>query len=199
MWVIKIGGSLAHAAALPQCLAALSAERARRWVIVPGGGPFADAVRGLQTHWGFGDALAHRMAIQAMGIYGLALHALEPTLRLESSVSAAASAPDAVIWTPLAAELHGVAEDWRVCADAIALWLAQQLGAQGLLLLKSAPPPQHLHRAGDLAAANYVDAAFPELLRTAACPAYWTLPADFIRCASLSLNPVSAAHLITRD
>lgn len=196
MWVIKIGGSLAQAALLPQCLTTLAADRTRRWVVVPGGGPFAEAVRGLQAHWGFPDGPAHRMAVQAMGMYGLALHALAPTLPVASSVSAVASATRSVIWAPAAAELLGLAENWQVCADAIALWLAQQLGAQGVILLKSAPPPQPAHSALDLAALGYLDAAFPELLGAADCPAFWTLPADLLRAGSAALDPPGSARRI---
>ena len=51
-------------------------------VIVPGGGPFADAVRALQPALGMGELVAHRMAILAMQQFGLALQALEPRLGL---------------------------------------------------------------------------------------------------------------------
>ena len=48
--VIKVGGSLlAHEGRLAAVLAAIgAAARTRRTLIVPGGGPFADAVRDLE-------------------------------------------------------------------------------------------------------------------------------------------------------
>src|SRR5258706_129790 len=52
--VIKLGGSFAFSADLGEWIAAI-AGCAGRAVIVPGGGPFADAVRAAQAQMGFDD------------------------------------------------------------------------------------------------------------------------------------------------
>ena len=57
-------------------------------VLVPGGGPFADAVREAQPKMGFDDAAAHHMALLAMEQYGRALVSLNETLALASSLVA---------------------------------------------------------------------------------------------------------------
>src|SRR5215510_16371000 len=67
--VVKLGGSYAHAAELKPWLAAIAAC-AGHVVLVPGGGPFADAVREAQARMGFDDRVAHRMALTAMAQYG---------------------------------------------------------------------------------------------------------------------------------
>ncbi len=79
-WVFKIGGSLHANPQLRGWLGTLAVHGAGRVVIVPGGGPFADAVRAVQARWGFPDADAHFMALQAMDQYGRMLVAIEPRL-----------------------------------------------------------------------------------------------------------------------
>jgi len=62
--VIKLGGSNASSAQLPHWLDAI--ERcAGHAILVPGGGPFADAVRTAQSAMGCDDRAAHRMALAA--------------------------------------------------------------------------------------------------------------------------------------
>ena len=76
--VVKLGGSLAFSDALRPWLDALS-QCARHVVVVPGGGPFADAVRAAQPRMGFDDRAAHHMALSAMEQYGRALVGLGRT------------------------------------------------------------------------------------------------------------------------
>ena len=73
--VVKVGGSLvAHPDALRAILSVVeSASRTRRLVVVPGGGPMADAVRAVDRAVGLPDAAAHWMAVMAMDQYGEAL------------------------------------------------------------------------------------------------------------------------------
>ena len=58
--VVKLGGSQASSAHLNDWLDAV-ALGAGRMVVVPGGGPFAAAVRAPQPAMGFHDPPAHRM------------------------------------------------------------------------------------------------------------------------------------------
>ena len=61
--IVKIGGSLARdEARLRALLAGIADGREGPCVVVPGGGPFADAVRDVQLRLRFPDALAHRLA-----------------------------------------------------------------------------------------------------------------------------------------
>lgn len=176
MWVIKIGGSLASANALPAWLSLLAADRTRRWLVVPGGGPYAEAVRAQQARWHFDDPHAHRMAVQAMGLYGAQLAAMAPALVTDTDLRRLGGLAVSGIWCPDAAAataLRGLPEDWRTSADSIALWAAQTLGAQALVLLKSGPPGATDHRARTLAASGYLDEHFPTLLRERPLPCCW--------------------------
>jgi len=82
--VVKLGGSHAHGPHLKDWLAAIAAE-AGSIAIVPGGGPFADAVRTAQAGIGYDDRAAHAMALMAMAQFGAALTSLNPALRLAAS------------------------------------------------------------------------------------------------------------------
>jgi 5-(aminomethyl)-3-furanmethanol phosphate kinase len=135
-------------------------------VVVPGGGPFADAVRDAQARAGFGDLAAHRMAILAMQQYGLMLQALEPRLGLaETEDELRGEAP--VVWLPwrMVGRLETLEASWDVTSDSLALWLARRIGAPRLVLVKSAPlPASGAAGAAGLAAAGVIDPAFPRLL-----------------------------------
>ena len=73
--VVKLGGSHALSPLLGRWLGAIG-RAAGQVVVVPGGGPFADAVRDAQPAMGFDDDAAHDMALMAMAQYGRALTAL---------------------------------------------------------------------------------------------------------------------------
>ena len=79
--IVKLGGSHATGPHLKDWLAAIAAE-AGAIAIVPGGGPFADAVRTAQASIGYDDRAAHAMALMAMAQFGCAL--AEPQSRLEA-------------------------------------------------------------------------------------------------------------------
>jgi aspartokinase-like uncharacterized kinase len=166
-WVIKIGGSLSDWHRLGTWLDLIARPgHLHPVVIVPGGGPFADAVRDAQDNWRFDDRLAHRMALLAMEQFGLMLHGICPTLhtaatreRLRSLIRARMPA----VWLPSAMALDQpeIAESWDVTSDSLAAWLAVELDAAALVLVKSGPCPCAATDAASLARDGLVDAAFP--------------------------------------
>ena len=82
--VVKLGGSYALSAELRPWLAVLR-RSAGAIVLVPGGGPFADAVRTAQSVMGFDDQAAHDMALLAMVQYGRAIASIDPVFVLAQS------------------------------------------------------------------------------------------------------------------
>lgn len=161
--VVKIGGSLLGSRRLRKVLLALPSDRGL--VLVPGGGPFADAVRTAQGATGFDDALAHRLALDAMGGMAQVVGALRPDiviLRNPSDVAAAARAGRLPVWDPAALrDGHpDIPESWAVTSDSLSLWLALTLPAPRLILLKSLDAPSGAD-ARRLAAMGFVDEAFP--------------------------------------
>ncbi len=161
--VVKLGGSHAGSGLLRPWLRAIETA-AGRVVLVPGGGPFADAVRDAQATMMFDDAAADAMALLAMAQFGHVLAALgtrcvmAETLVEIAQAQAAARVP---VWSPLALrpQAASLPRNWDVTSDSLAAWLAAQLGARLLLVKQVRPGPgATLH---GLAAAGFVDRAFP--------------------------------------
>jgi aspartokinase-like uncharacterized kinase len=166
--VVKLGGSHAGSAHFMGWLDTLTACGGRV-VIVPGGGPFADAVRLAQAKMGFGDPVAHHMALLAMEQYGRALASLAPEFRIAASATAIRRAlrdGRVPVWSPTAMVLRtpDIPASWDVTSDSLAAWLAGQIGARRLLLVKHGGPFEGRVRAADLVARDVVDRAFPRFL-----------------------------------
>ena len=173
-WVLKLGGSLNARPVLRDWLRLAATQGAGRVVLVPGGGAFTEQVRQAQAAWHFDDLAAHRMAILGMAQTALMLAALEPALALASdaaAIEAQLARGRAVLWLPLdvMSDWPGVEPGWAVSADSLALWLAQQIGAAGLMLVKSCriEPGRSFE---ELRAAGVLDAAFPARAAQAALP-----------------------------
>ena len=140
--VIKVGGSLSRGDRLPAlCQQLGNSGRRYRLLVVPGGGPFADAVRAQDRRFGLGDAAAHWMAILGMDQYGWQLADLvpdsEPVWDL-STARAVAAAGRLPVLLPFAL-LHAadpLPHSWEVTSDSIAAWVAATVGAPLLILLK---------------------------------------------------------------
>ena len=163
--VVKIGGSLLGSPRLDPVLAAIADARPARAVVVPGGGPFADAVRETQALLGFGDALAHRLALDAMSAVTAILTDRHPALAVAAGadeIAAQQRAGFVPVWDPrgLRSGRPDIPEIWDVTSDSLAAWLARETGADRLVLVKSADAPTGASLA-ELAGAGLVDAAFP--------------------------------------
>ena len=133
--IIKLGGSLCGTPELTAWLAEITAATTPI-IIVPGGGPFADSIRQAQADYSFDNSTAHRMALLAMAQFGLLLQSLAPSLAVFSNP--AMLPKHSAIWLPdlRLATQEDIAHSWRVTADSLALWLAQQHHAS-LALVKS--------------------------------------------------------------
>lgn len=167
--VIKLGGSLLTTQTLPSCLEVVEHIRGKV-LIVPGGGVFADQVRSAQKQWTFDDHAAHRMAILAMQQMALLFHSLKPNFDLMRRVSEFASISKVAIWSPDPDELDaaGVTPSWDITSDSLAAWLAGQVRADRLLLVKSCPV-QEAASIFDMQAQGIVDACFSHFSTQLAC------------------------------
>lgn len=168
--VIKLGGSLLS---LPDLAARFKRVVSRRtdgpFALVVGGGAAADLVREWDRLHRLGDEAAHQLALCAMRLNSELVAGLFPELRpvtnlRELSAETNCGRPvlvDAAAWLT-AAEAAGrpaVPRNWDATSDSIAAWLASELSAAELVLLKSVPRPD-----GDVAQAaadGLVDAWFP--------------------------------------
>lgn len=179
-WVVKLGGSFWDSPRLPLWLAGLARHAV---VLVPGGGPFADAVRQAQARWEFDDRLAHALAIRAMSQYGRMLQGLCPSLAMASDtrgLRACQRRGQAVIWLPDADQLvrEAIPASWSVSSDSLAAWLAERLPALQLLLVKSAEPPAGTAALPTLIQSGLLDSAFPDFTRGWARPVWVSGPGN---------------------
>ena len=142
--VIKLGGSLlARVEQLDDVLAAIAlAARTRRLLIVPGGGPFADAVRDVDRRVGLSAGAAHWMAVLAMDQYAHLLAARVPGGAIVTTVRDATRVLDEAGVPVLApsrwlSEADPLPHSWDVTSDSIAAWVAGQVHARALILVKA--------------------------------------------------------------
>lgn len=145
LMVIKVGGGLLeHIDHLDRVVAAISGvSRTLRVVVVPGGGPFANAVRRVDERLPLGDAEAHWMAILGMDQYAYLLAARIDSGTVVAGREQIADAHRRTQIPVLAPSSWLKAADplphsWDVTSDSIAAWVAGELGAAHLLLIK--PP-----------------------------------------------------------
>ena len=180
--VVKLGGSYAFSSDLQGWLAAI-ASNAGDIVLVPGGGPFADAVRSAQPRMGFDDDAAHHMALLGMDQYGRALAALNKRFTPAASIAGirrALRAGNVPVWSPTEMVLKriDIPRSWEVTSDGLAAWLACRIGARRVLLIKHVDPPPDPIRIEDLVARGVVDRSFAAFLRGGAVEASIVGPAQ---------------------
>ncbi len=137
--IVKIGGGLLRDEGLEglrRACAEVSALAAdRRVLVVPGGGPFADAVRAVDARVGLGDDVAHRLALQAMDQLGALLAPMLPGAELLTDLVA----PRALGMLAVAPAFAGRPEipaSWAVTSDSLAVLAAAAIGAEEAVLLK---------------------------------------------------------------
>jgi 5-(aminomethyl)-3-furanmethanol phosphate kinase len=146
--VVKLGGGLlAHVEQFDAALAAIGvAAKSRQVLIVPGGGPFADAVRHVDRRLRLGDEAAHWMAVLAMDQNAhliaakLARAVLVAEAREIADALGAAHAGRVPVLAPYRwlREADPLPHSWDVTSDSIAAWVAGRVGARRLVLVK--PP-----------------------------------------------------------
>jgi aspartokinase-like uncharacterized kinase len=176
--VVKVGGSLYD---LPDLATRLHEWLADGWnrgdgvLVVPGGGPPADAVREWDRRHGLGEEKAHWLALRALTLNAHFLASLLPHARVIVDLKTCEP-----IWSEgrlpvLDVHEFARADDqrlgrlphtWAVTSDALAARVAVVTQARHLVLLKSTtiPPGMNWTEAGRL---GLVDAMFAEVLRDA--------------------------------
>ena len=191
--IVKLGGSHATGPHLKDWLAAIAAE-AGAIAIVPGGGPFADAVRTAQAALGYDDRAAHAMALMAMAQFGCALQSLNPALRLSASRSAILRAlhnGKVPVWSPEPmTRAAALPETWELTSDSLAAWLAGTLSADRLVLVKHGRFEGAAVDAHDLVARGVVDPLFPRYLKESGARAWIAAPTDSGKLAGGLQRPI---------
>lgn len=143
--VVKVGGGLlAHSALFDGVLAVIGdAAEERRLLIVPGGGPFADAVRRVDRQLTLSDEATHWMAVLAMDQYAhLIVSKLAGSVLVAGpgDITAALGGANLPVLAPARwlRAADPLPHTWDVTSDSIAAWVGGSLGARRLVLVK--PP-----------------------------------------------------------
>ena len=180
--MVKIGGGLLRAKGLDglrrACAEAIALARDRPVLVVPGGGPFADAVRAVDAQVRLPDDVAHTLALRAMDQLGTLLAPLLPTAEPLTRLVVPGSL-GLVLAAPAFEDRPEVPQSWAVTSDSLAVLAAGAIGAEEAILLKpvsgvvarpnDAPLP--VLSAGELEAlqaaggGRAVDAYLPEAVR----------------------------------
>jgi aspartokinase-like uncharacterized kinase len=149
-------------------------------LVVPGGGPFADAVRVVDEQVGLDDGTAHALALRAMDQLGLLLRPLLPAAELVADL-VAPRALAILQAAPAFTGRPGVLESWTVTSDSLAVLAAAAIGADEAVLLKgvdgvlarwpSDEPPltaltvDELHALQEQGGGRVVDTYLPQAVR----------------------------------
>jgi aspartokinase-like uncharacterized kinase len=134
--VVKVGGGIGRDDALKRLCTALGELGERHpLLVVPGGAGFADAVRDADRRFGLSAEASHRMAILGMEQFGWLLSELIPGAERCTDLSRAGTGQTSVL-LPAALPLEALPASWQVTSDSIAAWVAGQVGAGRLVLVK---------------------------------------------------------------
>ncbi|MDH5816153.1 MAG: delta 1-pyrroline-5-carboxylate synthetase [Candidatus Nezhaarchaeota archaeon] len=139
--VIKIGGSLCkYPSALRELCKKLSEWlKGRRCIVTPGGGPFTDIVRQVQSLHNISDDVAHEMALLAVDQYGLMLSELIegiPVRTLTEARKIVGRAIPVLLPSHVIISLDLLEHSWNAGSDCIAAVIAKACSARRLILVK---------------------------------------------------------------
>ena len=187
--VIKVGGSLFDWPLLPgRLIAFLEAIQdgglANRTVLIAGGGAAVDVIRTLDRLHRLGDETAHQLALHALDLTAVVLAAIVPGSVMIDEIEALAAAwerrlipimaPRRVLEAIESSHSDALPASWAVTSDTIAARIAAHLGADRLILLKSAPLPESA-TLEDAARLGLVDPILPAAAGTLARVEYLNL------------------------
>lgn len=172
--VVKVGGSLFDLRGLGGRLQQwLAGQRGRDVLLLPGGGPVVNVLRGLDRRHRLGDEAAHWLALHALTLNA---HLLAALLAPRAEVVERLDACQALWRQGGVPVMDGYAfaradegrpgclpHSWAVTSDSLAARLAEVSGAERLVLLKSVTLPEGTEWS-EAGRRGYVDPFFAEVV-----------------------------------
>ncbi|WP_145263105.1 hypothetical protein [Planctomycetes bacterium Pan216] len=156
--LVNVGGSLFKTPSFPRLIIEwLSRRRDERLLLVPGGGELANHLRNLSQSWSTKQSSAHWAAIDVMSAHTRMLADLLDRHRDTIGRAHRVLDPGPLLRIDAGRTLP---MNWEVTSDSIAAWLALQMNAVELLLLKSVGGSEPL-KIADAVSRGWVDPVFP--------------------------------------
>ena len=139
MWIIKLGGSWLSNPKLKTLLNFFASKRNTSFLMVVGGGLYADAVRQSQKYLKFNDQFANLQALKAIENYAEAIKNIYPNLTLVESYKDIKFKKGLKIWMPLKKLKNekSYEKNWDSTSDSIACWLNKKINYKGIIFIKS--------------------------------------------------------------
>ncbi len=137
--VVKIGGGLLRDEGLDglrrACAEATELAGRRPVLVVPGGGPFAEAVRAVDAQVGLADDVAHALALRAMDQLGMLVRWLLPAAEPVAEL-VAPRALGVLVAAAAFGDRPEIPASWSVTSDSLAVLAAGAVRADEAVLLK---------------------------------------------------------------
>jgi dihydroneopterin aldolase len=191
--VYKLGGSLLDLPDLGERIKNLWETRpaSETRLLIVGGGQFADIVREWDARFRLGDEDAHELAVLSLRLSEELIDRMIPRLhhvcdRTDVTHLQAGETGLVSVGELLEAgeeEGHFLPRNWEFTTDAISAWIADYVGADELVLLKSVDCPEAA-TVSQLSRDKFVDGEFPKFCRG-------NSPVTWINLRSDELRPVA--------
>ncbi len=136
MWIIKIGGSWIKNSNLEKLIKLLVNLENQKFVIIPGGGIFADSVRESSKINNIPDNVSHFMALKSTEIFGYMIKSFERKIHITESID---NFKEKNLWLPskILKNEKNFKKDWESTSDSVATWLYSKISSRGLIFVKS--------------------------------------------------------------
>ena len=144
MWVVKLDGALAHDDTLQDWVEEISTVGGGRVIIVPGRWQGAEFVDKMKARWHLDRLVTHNMLLLTGAQYGLLISSMAPQISpvLDARhVRQTLQRGGVALWMPLSLmrNIPDHMTDSTISSDSIAAWLARNLNAERLVLIKGRP------------------------------------------------------------
>ena len=136
MWVIKIGGSWIKNPNLPKLIKILMKLKKQRFVIVPGGGIFADSVRYASQLNNLREYDSHFLALKSTEIFGHMIKSFDKKIPITEKID---EFREKNLWLPskILKNVRKFKKNWESTSDSVATWLYSKIHSEGIIFVKS--------------------------------------------------------------
>ncbi len=135
--VIKIGGSIIRKGLLKQVLTSIThLSHENDTIVITGGGGLADEIRNYDKSYGLDKSSSHFLAIKTMDLNSELVESLDKKFKAVKTLQRSSKEKIPVLKTEKILRDSDIPHSWEVTSDSISLFVAEEIGAKHLLLIK---------------------------------------------------------------